>query len=73
MPRFQRSPELFELARGSRAVAIALGAAPLADICRPVGTLLKGEADLREVSPVIPARGCRCAAESRIEPLVVNS
>jgi len=30
------------------AIAIALGAAPLADLCRPVRTLLKGEADLRE-------------------------
>ena len=42
MPRFQRSPELFELTRGCGAVAIALGAAPLADICSPVGTSVEG-------------------------------
>jgi len=61
MPRFQRSNRVCLRPRGA-APSQSLGAAPLPDLCRPVGTSLKGEADLREVCPVIPARGCRCTA-----------
>jgi len=54
MPRFQRSPELFELTRGCAPSLSLPGAALLAELCRPVGTSLKGEGDVGEVCPVVP-------------------
>ena len=60
MPRFQRSPELFEESRGC-APSLSLSALhPWLTYAVPLGLRLKGEGDLRVVFPQIPARGCRC-------------